>query len=258
VKPLAAVLALLVLASVARAGSRQPAALASAVRALQDGVSHVSVTEIMGARADIGALRADDDSPLVEYWLALASWRAEPLLLPTDREGARRLLKDGIDACDRAFAADPRFGEALAVKASLQALSLTFVPGAAPSLAPEMEESFARAHQLEPRNARVLLLNGIYLLHKPAQYGGGAERARALFERASALLATRAADPRGIEWGRDDVPLWYGRCLAALGDWAGARERYREALAVNPDHRWLKDNLLPEAERHLAAPADSR
>ena len=61
-----------------------------------------------------------------------------------------------------------------------------------------------------------------------------------------------------MAWGRDDVQLWSGRCLGQLGQWSAARERYRAALAINPEHRWVRDVLLPEAERHLAAPADSQ
>jgi len=255
--------ALLLAASIAlpplaRARAADTAALTAAAHALQDGVTHANVDAILAARATLAGIGVDHPSAVADYWIALASWCAEPLLLARDRDGARRLLKEGIDASDRAFAADPKFGEALAVKAGLQGLSLTFVPSAAPSLAPEMDESFSRARSLEPKNPRVLLLQGIYLLHKPERFGGGAARAKPLFERAAALEAAQAPDPRGIDWGADDVLLWYGRCLAALGDWAGARERYRAVLALEPDHAWVRDELLPEAERHLAAPADSR
>jgi tetratricopeptide (TPR) repeat protein len=235
-------------------------ALAAARRALQDGVSRADAHAILEARAAFLALQVDDaSSAALPYWMALCCWRAEPLLYGQDKDGARRLCREGIAACDRAFQADPQFGEALALKASLQGLSLSFVPSAAASLAPEMDESFARARQLDPRNPRIELLTAIFTLHKPARFGGGPARAKPQFERALALFAASgAAGHQGIDWGRDDAWLWSGQCLARLDDWAGARQDFREALAVNPSNRWVKSVLLPDAEAHLAAPRDSQ
>lgn len=250
-------LVLVLLASVtAAAFAGEPAGLAPARRALQEGIDHAKPDDILAARAQFVALQADaPDSPLPGYWIALASWRAEPLLGADKAESARKLLVDGIAACDRAFAADPKFGEVLAVKASLQALSLSFAPQAAMTLGPEMEENFARAKQLEPENPRVWLLHGVYLLHKPAAFGGGPERAQPVLEKAVALFAGAKATARGIDWGRDDACLWLGRCLAQRGDWTGARNRFRDALAANPANGWVRARLLPEAESHVAAPA---
>jgi tetratricopeptide (TPR) repeat protein len=236
-----------------------PAALADACRALQRGVDRADAGDIQRARAAFVALQADEPGAAVlAYWVALCCWRAEPLVLPNDRDAARRLCKDGIAACDRAFALDPRFGEALALKAGLQGLAITFVPDAMMSLGAEMQEEFARASTLEPKNPRIAFLAALITLHKPADVGGGPKAARAAFDRALALYdAGDAPGKRGIKWGHDDALLWSGIALSRLGDWEGARERFRRALAVNPDQGWVRTRLLPEAERHLAAPADS-
>ncbi len=240
----------------ARADNAQ--ALAAARAALQDGVSRADADGILRARAAFLALQPEaTDAPAIACWVALCCWRAEPLIVEKDRDRARRLCRDGIAACDLALAGDPRFGEALALRASLQALSLTFVPSATMSLGPEMQEEFTRAAGMDPENPRVQFLFALFILHKPAQYAGGPRRAQPMFERALARFGD-APGRHGMTWGRDDALLWSGRCLAQLGDWPGARARLRAAVVANPDNAWVRDALLPEAERHLAAPADSR
>lgn len=254
---LLAALGLAFAATPASAATAGPA-VAEARAALQQAVSRADVDAILAARGAFVALQADaPDDPALACWIALCCWRAEPLLLPRDKAAARRLCVEGIAACDRAAAADPALGEAYALKASLQALSLAFVPEAAMTLGPEMEENFARARELSPKDPRVQLLAGVYALHKPERYRGGPVPAKPLLERAVALFAAGGATVRGLDWGRDDALLWSGRCAAQLGDWATARERFRRVLAVNPDHRWVRDRLLPEAESHVTAPADS-
>ncbi len=230
------------------------AALAAARAALQDAVTHEDVAAMQRARGQFVALQvAEPDSPALAYWIALCCWRAEPIVAQTDAVAAKKLCKDGIAQCDRAFAADPKFGEALALKACLQGFAIAFVPGGGMSLAADMQEGFARAATLDPKNPRIAFMNALITLHKPADVGGGPARAKPQFERAIALFEANDGPGRnGIAWGRDDALLWSGRCLGRLGDWAGARERYRAALAINPGHVWIQDTLLPEAERHLA------
>ncbi len=252
--PLLPIAVALALATAARpAHATDAAGLAAARAALQDAVTHEDVAAMQRARGMFVALQANDpDSPAIAYGIALCCWRAEPLVARTDAAAARKLCKDGIAQCDRAFAADPKFGEALALKASLQGLAIAFVPGGGMSLAADMQEGFARAATLDPKNPRIAFLAALITLHKPADVGGGPARAKREFERAIALFAASPGPGRhGLEWGRDDALLWSGRCLGQLGDWAGARERYRAALAVNPDHVWIRDVLLPEAEKHL-------
>lgn len=254
--PLALILCLMaVTAPAARAGDD----LAAARRGLGAAVTNGSASEVRRARDAFALLQAGDPaSPDLAYWLALADWRLVPMLPDSEKASAKQLVKEGIAACDRAIAARPKFADAVALRAGLQGLAFMFVsPQAGMALGAEMEEGFGRASGLEPGNPRVLLLKAINTLHKPKEVGGGPEKAKPDFERAVAAFAAApkpaTADGATIDWGRDDALVWSGICASRLGDWTGARERFREALAVNPDHAWTKHVLMPEAERKLAA-----
>jgi tetratricopeptide (TPR) repeat protein len=232
-----------------------PSGFAAAMRGLDRAVTHGKLDEIQQARAAFAALVADDPgSKQAQYGLALADWRIVPLLDPGQSDLGRKLCKEGIAGCDRVLAADPQSADALALKAGLQGLSLAYAPMAMMSLGPESSENSGRARGMAPDNPRVLLLAGISTLHTPAFAGGGAEKAKTLFERSIALYeAAGVADTSAIAWGRVDAYLWAGRCCSALKDWAGARDRYRQALAIEPEHAWIQHSLLPAAEKQLAA-----
>lgn len=229
--------------------------LADAMHALSAAVAHGHLDDILAARAGLAGLVADaPDSPHTQYGLALADWRVVPMLDSSRVVQARKLCKEGIGACDRALGSDPKFADALVLRAALQGLALRFVPGAGMSLGQEILEQNTRARGMAPANPRVQLLVAISVMHQPDFVGGGPKAARELFEHAIALYdAAGDHDAIDIAWGREDAYLWSGRCLAALGDWAGARARYLQVLAIAPEHAWTKRVLLPEAEKKLAA-----
>lgn len=251
-KRIALSLAALTLATLAHAAD--PAALVAAKRDLQAAVTQGNPDGMLRARAAFaGLVAAEPANPALHYWVALSGWRALPLVTETDKEAAKKLCKESIAACDRALAAKPKFADAIALKAGLQALSLTFNPAATMTLGPEMDEAYGRAEGMDGDNPRVLLLKGINTLHKPAFVGGGPDKARPLFERAIALSAAPTADSTAIDWGRADAHIWAGVCLGRLDQWGAATAEFRKALAMNPGNAWVTHRLLPDAEKKAAA-----
>lgn len=213
---------------------------------LAAGVSAANAAQILSARAAFAAQQADSPKDArLACWIAIASWRAVPLLQAKDPEQAKKVCKEGIVAADRAIALDPRLADAIAIKAGLQGLSLSFNPAMGPTLAPEMDEAYGRAEGLDARNPRVLLLKGMNTMHKPEFIGGGAKRAMPIFDKAIQLFTADSATSGGVDWGRADAQIWAGRCRLALKDTAQARGHYQNALALDPDNVWVSRVLLP-------------
>ena len=232
-------------------------ALAAAKQQLQAGVSASQIDAILQARAAFAALQqqAPKDARIA-CWIAVASWRAVPMLQSSDAAQAKRVCKDGIAAADRAIALDPRLADAVAIKAGLQGLSLNFNPSMAMTLGPEMEESYGRAEGMDATNPRVWLLKAMNTMHKPEFVGGGPKRAMPQFERAIALFALQKSDdPNALDWGRADAEIWAGRCQLKLGEPQLAKAHYERALAIDPDNVWVSKVLLPAAEKERAGKA---
>jgi len=234
------------------------AALIAARRLIQDGFNRGDSPAILKSRGQLlGMLAADPGSAEIHYGVALADWRAVPLLAGKNRDAAKRHCEEGLEHCDAALKADPRMAEAMALKAGLQGMSIQFNGAAAIVLAPQMQANMARALELAPDNPRIHLLDGINTFHTPAFFGGGAERAMTKMRKAIDLFARGAGpDTTGTAWGHDDAYAWVGRAAAKLEDPAAARGHYLRALEINPDNGWVKHTLLPESERALAKKGD--
>jgi tetratricopeptide (TPR) repeat protein len=225
---------------------------------LQHGVDHADLGEVMQARARFALLaRLAPNAALPPYWTAVADWRATAMLLNgphPDRKRARLQCDAGIAAATRAFELDPRFGEALALKASLVGMSAVFfAPDALMQLGAQMEADLSRAVTLSGDDPRVSLFEGIHALHKPEFVGGGPRVALGKLTRAIEQFAgERSGDPAAPDWGRDDACLWAGRAAMKLGDPAGAVRYFTAALEANPENAWVRATLLPEAQRAAA------
>ncbi len=230
------------------------ASLAAALRTLDGGVRKGEVKLMLAARAQFAGLALDDAKDMrPHYGVALASWRATPMLMDADKGEARRVCEEGLAAIGRAIKLDAGSGEAFALKAALQGLSLSFNPMAGMVLGPEMEASLGRAEGLAPKSPRVALLTGMNTLHKPAFVGGGADKAEPLFAKAIALAAAEATlDSTAFGWGHVDAHIWAGRSAEKQGKLAEAVAHYRGALAIDPLNGWAKAVLLPKAEKALA------
>ncbi len=269
-----ALVALIVVASAAvpcPAQAAEPTAVAAAKSALATAVNAGDAKAIVAARGTFAAFSAAEPTVTAfDYWTALAAWRAVPLMMGDEKskEQAKKLCKDAIDRCTRVVKADPKHADAMALKAGLQGLWLSFEPAAMMTLGMEMGQAMEHATELAPTNGRVVFLDALNTLHKPAFVGGGAGKARvrfdeaiALFEKAApavtAAAATRAGDPNAFDWGLDDAYVWAGRAAMKEKKYADAKAYYERALAANPANGWVRTRLLPQAEKELAGKANS-
>jgi tetratricopeptide (TPR) repeat protein len=234
-----------------------PAALAAAKRTLQDGVNGGNVETLLKARGQFLALAAaEPKSAAAHYWLAVADWRLVPMFMRKEggEEKAKLHCKEGIQQAEVALTLDPKFAEALALKVGLQGLAFSFNPAAGMMLGAEMEESIQRAVAMAPQNPRVLFLDALNTLNKPAFVGGGADKALVKFRKSIELFTAAAvADSVAPDWGRDDAFLWAGRSAMKMNDSAAALDFYRKALEANPANGWVRHGLIPEAEKALKA-----
>jgi len=241
----AAALATLLVAPLAHAQDATP--LDAAKLALKQ-AAYDTPEAITKARAQLAALQAaDPQSAGLHYWVALADYRLVPRLMTKNKKDADRYIKDGLDHLDRAIELNPKFADAIALKAGLQGLSIAVSPSRAMSLGPDIEESFGRAAGMEPSNPRIVLLRGINTFNKPAFVGGGAKKALAtLLEAADLFAAEKAGD---IDWGHDEAYTWAGRAAAKMDKATDARTFYRKALELNPDNHWVEHVLLPALDK---------
>lgn len=179
------------------------------------------------------------------YLLAYLNWRIQQNLDPEkDRKQRDRLLKEAQKGLKKLLKTDPGNAEALALRGSVLGERIHgFFRGM--FLGPKASKSLRRAAEIAPENPRVALQRGIGWYFTPKAFGGGMEAAEAKLRRALELFRHEDESAPWPNWGRVDAFAWLGRLLAEKGEVSQARDLYEQALAIDPEHAWIRDELLP-------------
>ena len=245
----AALLALTALPAFAAAEPDFGASWPQTVIRLETAVTRGDSAELKVLKASFDeALRADQVpaalNPVVRYASAYADWRLSALPDVTGEEKddclseATRKLKEITESSDR-------FAEAHALLGSVYGMRIGRSPWTGMVLGPRSSAAIERAVALEPDNPRILLQQALGAFHTPRMFGGSKEKAEALLRRSIAAFERETEDTAWPNWGRADAHIWLGQVLQDKGDLDGAREAYQRALAVAPEHAWVRHVLLP-------------
>lgn len=80
---------------------------------------------------------------------------------------------------------------------------------------PMASEALAVAESLNSENPRVYYLRGTNTFYTPEMYGGGAGKAKPLFEKAMALFATAKPKELYPSWGKEHAAIMLEQCKTA-------------------------------------------
>ena len=185
----------------------------------------------------------------LRYLLAYANWRllgANPARDDDERDAltdeAKSMLRANLDAHDDD-------AEALALLGAVYGMKIGSSIWRGMTLGRRASRACDEARAIDEGNPRFLLLKGMDVCHRPARFGGGLDRAERWFRSAVAFFAAQPPDALWPRWGRLDAHAWLGRTAARLGDPDAAREQYERVLAIEPDHAWVRDFMLPDLDR---------
>jgi tetratricopeptide (TPR) repeat protein len=247
-----AILAVALMAVGARAQSESPEALAERIQATVIEASDSGDDDALrqGAALAERALTLHPDDALLYHYHGYALYRlgARHACDEEQEPGCVwRLLERAKGSLEASLARGPR-AETYALLGSVYGLMIGENPTLGASLGQRIDDMQSKALALDPENPRVWLLKGIGDFHTPEAYGGGGGPARAALERAAAEFQRDAPPPPEPRWGRVDVHVWLGQVLQAAGERDRARAQYEKALALEPDHAWVRDQLLPSLE----------
>lgn len=185
--------------------------------------------------ADVTAAARTRDEEWRSYYGALLAYRLA-LLAKDEEPQAWPYTEQCVDRLDRALVIDPASAEALALQSACLALQARMDPWRSPLAAPLSRARIDKALKLAPDDPRVLLLGALAAQDRPRLFGGDAQQAFVLLQRAVAAFERQRGRPPGLPgWGAADAftdlaqqYLWRGEALAA-------RNVLERALLVAPD-----------------------
>jgi tetratricopeptide (TPR) repeat protein len=179
---------------------------------------------------------------MVRYTIAYADWRlAFSPAIPAAEQNS--LLTDAEEQLGQAIKIDASFAEAYGLLSMVYGSQIAKNADLGPTLGMALGDTLGRALSIEPDSPRLLMMQGITLMHTPAEYGGDPKQAEAIFARALQMFDKEPAAKAWPTWGRLDTHVWLGQALAGRGDIEGARAQYQTALTVAPGSLWAKGML---------------
>jgi tetratricopeptide (TPR) repeat protein len=185
-----------------------------------------------------GAQESAELSALATYYLGYAHYRMSSVGTAEERRQARGYLADAITQLKRAVKRDPTSAESHALLGFCQSLDVGHRPYTVLYQAPVAGRALGRAYDIAPNNPRVVLLNAVITLRKPALFGGDERAGVTGLERAASLFETWSPpDELQPDWGEAETYTLLGGCYARRGEPALARAAFERALSIAPDFR---------------------
>lgn len=198
----------------------------------------------------------------LRYWQAFALWRRAQNG-GTDSASADDIERDLAQArveFEESLAFDPAFVEArigvISCMGNLAALHAK-EPDTLKTLVPPMLEMTKAALAAAPENPRLQWTVGPQRWWTPVERGGGQAAAIAAYEQGLRFARSpknAKGDPLEPSWGEAELlmSLAWSSLNKTEPDPAAAEKYAREALALVPDWRYVRDVLLPQIEKAKA------
>ncbi len=191
--------------------------------------------QALEAAASRAAAAAEKQPPnaRLQYEAALVySYLAEVATEVRDQPSARKAAEAGIALAEKAVAGEPKSAEYHRLLGTLYGQVIPGNLGLALKYGRKTLDELDRAVALEPNNSDVYLSRGIGKYYLPPMFGGGPDAALEDLRKAIAL------DPKS-----DQAYLWEGLALRKANRNREAREALTQALKLNPNRLWAKQQL---------------
>lgn len=234
-------------APTARAQAPTPVALADS---LESGVTAAFMAGDTARLREMATLAeraaaAHPDDPWLPYYRGFALYRLGTLALSQDEDRADRILERAQQVFRRSAERDS-LAESFALLASTKGMRISVNPMVrGMTMGSEVGGHLETAMELAPENPRVWLVRGVNALNTPGMFGGGTDEAIRRLQKALSLFSGPSASGPAPSWGEAETYAWLGQAYADQDSVAMARTAYRDALRLEPDFRWVSEQLLP-------------
>lgn len=125
-----------------------------------------------------------------------------------------KFLDMATDYANKAENLAPKNDEVYVLKAQIAQAKMVADPRTrSQQYGPVMSAELAKAIALNPENPRIYALQGSSLYYTPAEYGGGADMACPVLNKAMAKFSTfKPASPIHPDWGRESIEHLMDKC----------------------------------------------
>lgn len=176
------------------------------------------------------------DDQLVHYYQA-----------KSDKKTALQYLNHGIDELNKVIKINKDFADGYGLLSSMYGEKMGIQPWTGIMYGSRSSTLIRKAIQLEPENPRLYMVQGTSAMFTPEKFGGSKERAKELYLKAAELFKTDNPEPIMPDWGKSDIYAWLGQLEMKLGNYEQTIIYYEQALKIDPNNSWVKNQLMPRA-----------
>jgi tetratricopeptide (TPR) repeat protein len=183
---------------------------------------------------------------LVNYLYGYTAW--------TINEGnsneARRFIQIAESYLDTLEYRKFRPADLLAYRSALIGFKINMSPLSAPVLGPRSFRYAREALQTNPQSYMAHMQMGHIYFYAPSAFGGDKDEAIRRYLRALQLYKLQNKN-RTEDWNYLSLLINIGQAYAKTGQPDSARRYYLRALKVAPNLTWVRNELLPELDKHV-------
>lgn len=209
-----------------------------------------------GIRKVINSLEAHTDnkelSQYAHYYLALSWYRLYNY--SSDDSGGEKpqYLDRSISHAKEVLEINPDFIEANIILGNAYGVKAEKSLFAGIRFGNKAKNLFEEALKKEPENPRAAMFVAVGTLYKPAFLGGSADKAVEQLLKAELLFEKyRPVNRLYPNWGYSELYAWLGQAYEETGAIDDAIIAYQRALQIHPGFRWVRDKLLPAAQKKV-------
>ena len=115
-------------------------------------------------------------------------------------------------------------------------------------LGPKSMKHIHTALEIDPENPMALVEKGNAEYHMPRMFGGSYEKAAEYYEKA--IVQFEANGPQNsCSWIYLNTLAWLAQSYDKSGEVQKARTTFQKILSLEPDFKWVKEELFPEFQK---------
>jgi len=201
----------------------------------------------------INKLKAQYENSPDNYDLLLNIARAENGLLRSsiynkDKGTFKKFIRITEKNVDILLQHNDEWVDALVLKAGIYTMKMAFSPIKAMTLGPKILKYTNLAYEINNNKPSVITLKASMKLHAPSAFGGDVNEAIKLFEKTIKLYES---NPDQLDYNYQYLNAlgMQGMALLKAGKKDEAIKVFHKSIKLEPDFIWVKNVLLPEAQK---------
>jgi len=167
-----------------------------------------------------------------------------------DKETFKKYIEHIDKNIEKLLEHNNEWASVYALKAGIISFKMSFFPWKAVYYGPKQNEAIKNAIKYNKNEPLAWYQKGCSKYFSPEQYGGSYKDAIKYYKKAITLYKKHSNDLK-YNWNYLNNYAWLGQAYEKMEKYEKAISIYNKALNIEPKYRWVKQVLLPRAQKKL-------